>query len=99
MIFMRFPPGGYARATLRPSLLEPPDPFPPGGYAWATFRPSLLEPPDPSSARVRQQGHLAGVLDGGRHVPLVLDAVAGHAPSTDLAAVRDELTQHDHVLV
>src|SRR3990170_2258608 len=51
------------------------------------------------SARVRQQGELAGILHGGGDVALMLDAVAGHAPRPDLAAIRDELAQHDHVLV
>src|ERR1700730_11311821 len=48
---------------------------------------------------VRQQGHLAGVLDGARDLTLLLRADAGHPPSTDLAAVGDELAQQRGVLV
>src|SRR5690606_41021382 len=50
-------------------------------------------------AGVRQERHLASVLDGGRDVTLVLGAVAGHAARTDLAAVGDELPQQGRVLV
>src|SRR3954452_16264756 len=52
-----------------------------------------------TSGRVRQQGHLAGVLDRDGDVTLVLDAVAGHPPRADLAAVGDELAEQDGVLV
>src|SRR5437660_12036864 len=50
-------------------------------------------------AGVRQQGHLAGVLDRRGDIPLMLRAVAGHPPGSDLAAVGDELPQQAGVLV
>ena len=50
-------------------------------------------------ARVRQQRHLAGVLDRRRDVPLVAGAVTGHPPGADLAAVRDVLAEQAGVLV
>src|SRR6266567_7855906 len=58
-------------------------------------------PPSASAcrARVRQQRHLAGVLDRRRDVALVLSAVAGNPSRPDLAAVRDELAQQPDVLV
>src|SRR6202012_311739 len=46
-----------------------------------------------------QQRHLAGVLDRDRNVALVLDAVAGDATGTDLAALADVGTQQLGVLV
>src|SRR5262245_66514562 len=52
-----------------------------------------------TGGRVRQQGHLAGVLDRDGDVTLVLDAVAGHPTRTDLAAVGDELAEQGGVLV
>src|SRR4029079_13062374 len=48
---------------------------------------------------VGQQRHLAGVLDRDGDVTLVLDAVAGHPPRADLAAVGDELAEQRGVLV
>src|SRR5215207_1813 len=48
---------------------------------------------------VGQQRHLAGALDCGRRLALVLRAEAGHPASTDLAAVRGEPPQHVVVLV
>src|SRR3954463_5036522 len=52
-----------------------------------------------TGGRVGQQCHLAGVLDRDRHVTLVLDAVAGHPPRADLAAIGDELAEQGGVLV
>src|SRR3954469_11778739 len=52
-----------------------------------------------SRAGVGQQRHLAGVLDRGGDVTLVLGAVARHPASADLAAVGDELAQQRGVLV
>src|SRR5687768_13583186 len=52
-----------------------------------------------TGGRVGQQGDLASVLDRDGHVTLVLDAVAGHATRTDLAAVGDELAEERGVLV
>src|SRR3954451_21030412 len=52
-----------------------------------------------TGGRVREQGHLAGVLDRDGDVPLVLDAVAGHPTRADLAAVGDELPEQGGVLV
>src|SRR5690349_1588980 len=68
----------------------------------SVVRMSFICPESPFSARgarVRQQGHLTGVLDSGRHVALVLGAVARHPAGTDLAAVGDELPQQPRVLV
>src|SRR6476661_2033252 len=48
---------------------------------------------------VGQQGNLAGVLDRGGDVPLMLGAVAGHPAGADLAAIRDEAAQQGGVLV
>src|SRR3979411_613548 len=48
---------------------------------------------------VCQQRHLAGVLDGARDLSLLLRTDTGHPPSTDLAAVGDELAQQRGVLV
>src|ERR671914_446542 len=52
-------------------------------------------PPD----HVGQKRHLAGALDRGRRLALMLRAEAGHPASTDLAAVRGEPPQHVVVLV
>src|SRR5215475_9567935 len=60
---------------------------------------SVTFPASACRARVRQQRHLAGVLDRRGDVALVLRAVAGDPPRTDLAAVRDELPQQPGVLV
>src|SRR5512132_2143375 len=49
--------------------------------------------------RVREQGHLPGVLDGGGDVALVLGAVAGDPAGADLAPVAHELAQQVDVLV
>src|SRR5690606_12736968 len=49
--------------------------------------------------RVRQQGHLAGVLDGASDRALLLDRHTRDATGTDLAAVGDELAQQRGVLV
>src|SRR5215210_5971814 len=48
---------------------------------------------------VRQQGELAGPLDGGRDLVLVAAARARDAARADLAAVGDELAQGGDVLV
>src|SRR5580698_5556226 len=56
-------------------------------------------PVSASRARVGQQRHLARVLDRRGDVALVLRAVAGYPPGTDLAAVGDELPQQPGVLV
>src|ERR1700722_14429768 len=58
--------------------------------------------PSPSStcrAGVRQQGHLAGVLDRLGDVTLVLGAVPGDPAGPDLAPVGNELPQQPGVLV
>src|SRR5712692_793250 len=47
----------------------------------------------------RQQGDVAGALDGFTQPALVLRAGAGHAPRQDLAAVLHERLQHLHLLV
>src|SRR6476469_2396450 len=52
-----------------------------------------------SRAGVRQQSHLAGVLDRGGDEPLLLDGHSGHPTRADLAAVGDELAQQRGVLV
>src|SRR5260370_33823869 len=52
-----------------------------------------------SRARVRQQRHLARVLDRGGDVALVLRAVTGNPPRADLAAVGNKLPQQPGVLV
>src|SRR5271170_5133232 len=59
------------------------------------------QPPSALScrARVRQQRHLARVLDRRGDIALVLRAVAGNPPCPDLAAVGDELPQQPRVLV
>src|SRR4029450_2564230 len=50
-------------------------------------------------AGVRQQRHLAGVLDRGGDEALLLDGHPGHPARADLAAVGDELAQQRGVLV
>ena len=52
-----------------------------------------------SRARVGQQSHLTGVLDGLGDLALLLDGDTRDASSADLAAVRDELAQRGGVLV
>src|ERR1700760_4057543 len=52
-----------------------------------------------SRAGVREQRHLARVLDRGRDVALVPGAVARDAARADLAAVGDVLAQQAGVLV
>src|SRR5699024_160942 len=47
----------------------------------------------------RQESHLAGVLDRGSNLTLLLRGQARDAAGTDLAAVGDELTQESVVLV
>src|SRR5437764_4163508 len=47
---------------------------------------------------VREQSHLAGVLDCLRELALLLRADAGHPAGADLAAVGDELAQQRGVL-
>src|SRR6478735_7927992 len=60
----------------------------------------VVSPPSSACGRgVGEQRHLAGVLDRGRDVALVLGAVAADATGTDLAAVGDVLTQQRRVLV
>src|SRR5262245_12589410 len=66
--------------------------------------PGAAGEPDPWAVRgsadgVREQGHLACVLDGRGHVALMLGAVAGDPAGTDLAAVAHELAQQVDVLV
>src|SRR5829696_4143439 len=51
------------------------------------------------SDHVRQERHLAGALDRGRGLPLMLRAERGDPPGPDLAAVRGEPPQHAVVLV
>src|SRR4051794_21433909 len=58
-----------------------------------TFTRSLL------ACRVGKERHLARRLDGRRHAPLVLRAVARHPAGADLAPVAHELPQHGDVLV
>src|SRR3989442_7105347 len=54
---------------------------------------------EPSSSRaVREQRHLAGVLDRGGHVALVLGAVPRDTPRTDLSPLGHELLQQSDVL-
>src|SRR5437764_11883672 len=63
-------------------------------------RISFISPPSLArGARVRQQRHLAGVLDRRRDITLVLGAVARHPTGADLAPVGDELPQQRGVLV
>src|SRR5205814_9128254 len=62
---------------------------------WAAWPGALRQ----GSRGVGQQGQLARRLDGDGHLALVLGAVARHAASSDLPAVRDEPAQQVHVLV
>src|SRR5918911_2026798 len=55
--------------------------------------------PSARRGRVRQERHLAGVLDRTGDLALLLGAHARHPPSADLAAVGDELAQQRGVLV
>ena len=48
---------------------------------------------------VRQQGHLAGVLDSLGDLALLLHGDTGDTTGTNLAAIGDELTQQGDVLV
>src|SRR5437868_4189177 len=67
---------------------------------WVRMSFMICRPPDSArGAGVRQQRHLAGVLNRRSDIPLVLRAVAGHPPGTDLAAVGNELPQQTGVLV
>src|SRR6185436_15245353 len=66
---------------------------------WVRMSFMIVPPASARGAGVRQQRHLAGVLDRRGDVPLVLGAVAGHPTGTDLAAVGDELPQQTGVLV
>src|ERR1700722_16418628 len=59
----------------------------------------LTSPASASRARIGQQRHLARVLDRRGDIALMLRAVAGDPPGTDLAAVGDELPQQPGVLV
>src|SRR5690606_40531431 len=59
----------------------------------------MSAPPSAARAGVRQQRHLARVLDGAGDLALLLDGHAGDATRTDLAAVGDELPQGRDVLV
>src|SRR5438477_8064078 len=51
------------------------------------------------SSGKRQQGDVAGLLDGRRQTVLVRRAYAGQAPRNDLAALSDELAEHAVILV
>src|SRR5690606_22355290 len=60
----------------------------------------ICSAPDSATAgRVRQQRHLARVLDRLGDLTLLLDGDAGDAAGTDLATVGDELPQQRGVLV
>src|SRR3954447_22448277 len=63
--------------------------------SFISFRPSASA----GRAGVRQQGHLARVLDGLGDLALLLHGDTGDAAGTDLAAVGDELAQDVDVLV
>src|SRR6202042_3977341 len=67
--------------------------------SWAYRSWVATSPVSASRARVGQQRHLARVLDRRGDVALMLRAVAGNPPGTDLAAVGDELPQQPGVLV
>src|SRR4029453_9326864 len=73
--------------------MSPGAPTPRTSWLRMTFTGALL------SDRVREQGHLPGVLDGGGDVALVLGAVAGDPAGADLAPVAHELAQQVDVLV
>src|SRR5215216_3863260 len=73
--------------------MSPGAPTPRTSWLRMTFIGALL------SDRVREQGHLPGVLDGGGDVALVLGAVAGDPAGADLAPVAHELAQQVDVLV
>src|SRR5260221_13857399 len=76
-------------------MMSPGPPSPASSCLRMSFIAALLA----GGAGVGQQRHLAGVLDRGSDVALVLAAVAGHPTSADLAAVGDELAQQAGVLV
>src|SRR5690606_11281946 len=61
----------------------------------ATAAATLLR----DAARVRQEGHLTGVLDRHGDRGLLLGVVAGDPTSADLGAVGHEAAQEVHVLV
>src|SRR3712207_6074622 len=63
--------------------------------SWVNMTCMRSLPPD----NVGQKRHLAGALDRGRCLALVLRAESGDPASTDLAAVRGEPPQHVVVLV
>src|SRR5215217_5426198 len=73
--------------------MSPGAPTPRTSWLRMTFIGALL------SDRVREQGHLPGVLDGGGDVALVLGAVAGDPTGADLAPVAHELAEQVDVLV
>src|SRR5215216_6510073 len=73
--------------------MSPGAPTPRTSWLRMTFIGALL------SDRVREQGHLPGVLDGGGDVALVLGAVPGDPAGADLAPVAHELAQQVDVLV
>src|ERR1041384_7914857 len=59
----------------------------------------IVVPPSARRGRVRQERHLAGVLDRAGDLPLLLGGHTGDPTGTDLAPVRDELPQQRGVLV
>src|SRR5688572_30582941 len=79
--------------------MSPGAPSPRTSWFRMTFTTSSLMGDPRSADRVRQQGHLASVLDRGGHVTLVLRAVAGDSAGADLAPVAHELPEQVHVLV
>src|SRR5437867_369936 len=101
--------GGTPRGGPCPSRPSPPARAGRGNSAHNRRRPRrgprgpracpLASEAAPSSAGVRQQGHLAGVLHGRRDVALMLHAVPGDASGADLPPLRDVLPQGDDVLV
>src|SRR6202041_878188 len=66
-----------------------------------SFMRAMVSPPLAlaSGAGVREQRHLARVLDRGRDVALVPGAVPGDPARADLAAVGDVLAEKARVLV
>src|SRR5687768_1814100 len=77
--------------------MSPGPPRPPTSWVRMIF---IAQPPRSACRRgVRQQRHLARVLDRLGDLPLLLCAHPGDAPGTDLAPVRDELAQQRGVLV
>src|SRR4051794_24127254 len=57
------------------------------GAAGATGPAVAGRPLGGDAAGVREQGHLAGVLDGARHLTLLLSVVPRHAAGADLGPV------------